>query len=72
MIRIRLTRKGRKKAPFYKIIAIEKSRKREGKPLEVLGYWNPAKDEKVFDKKAIEEWVKKGAQMSAKVKELTS
>ena len=72
MIRIRLTRKGRKKAPFYKIIAIEKSRKREGKPLEVLGYWNPAKDEKVFDKKKIEEWVKKGAQMSAKVKELTS
>lgn len=70
MIRIRLTRKGKKNDPFYRIVAIESDKKREGKPLEVLGYWHPASKDKKVDKKAIDKWVKKGAQVSSAVKKL--
>jgi small subunit ribosomal protein S16 len=70
MIKIRLTRKGKKNDPFYRIVAIESSKKREGEPLEVLGYWHPKSKDKKIDEKAIEDWVKKGAQISKGVKEL--
>jgi small subunit ribosomal protein S16 len=70
MIRIRLTRKGKKNDPFYRIVAIESDKKREGEPLEVLGYWHPASKDKKIDKKAIDKWVKKGAQVSSAVKKL--
>ena len=64
MIKIRLARHGKKNDPFYKIVAIEKSRKREGKALEVLGHFHPATQEKVVNKKKIKEWVSKGAQIT--------
>lgn len=70
MIKIRLARHGKKNDPFYKIVAIEKNRKREGKPLEVLGYWHPAKDDKKIDKKKIKKWLSNGAQITKGVKKL--
>ena len=71
MIKIRLDRRGAKKAPFYKIVAVEESRKRGGKALDIIGYWNPQTNDKKIDKKKLEEWVKKGAQITKAVKELT-
>ena len=70
MIRIRLARKGKKNDPFYRIVAIEKRRKRSGKALEVLGYWHPAKKSVKIDKKKVDDWVKKGAQISTGVAKL--
>lgn len=70
MIVIRLAKHGKTNDPFYRIVAIKKSRRREGIPLEVLGYWHPKKDTKKIDKKKIAEWVSKGAQISKAVKEL--
>ena len=70
MIRIRLKRKGKTNDPFYRIIAIESEKKRGGEALEVLGYWHPASKDKKIDKKAIEKWVGKGAQVSKAVQEL--
>lgn len=70
MIRIRLKRKGKTNDPFYRIIAIESEKKRGGEPLEVLGYWHPASKDKKIDKKAIDRWVEKGAQVSAAVEKL--
>ena len=70
MVTIRLSRLGRKKAPFYRVVAIDASKKRDGMVLEVLGFWNPAKKEKQIDKEKMAAWVTKGAQLSAKVKEL--
>jgi len=64
MVKIRLARHGKKNNPFFKIVAIEKSRKREGKVLDILGYFHPLKDEKTMDKKKIKEWVEKGAQIT--------
>jgi small subunit ribosomal protein S16 len=70
MIKIRLSRGGVKNAPFYRIIAIEKTRKREGKPLDILGFWHPAKNTKKIERKKIDEWVKKGAQITKAVQKL--
>jgi len=70
MIVIRLSRGGVKNRPFYKIIAIEKSRKRSGKALDKLGFWFPSKEEFQIDKKKLDSWVKKGAQVSLAVQKL--
>ena len=70
MVTVRLARHGKTNDPFYRIVAVESSRKRGGKPLEILGYWHPKKDVKKVDKKKIEEWVAKGATVSMAVTKL--
>lgn len=70
MIAIRLSRFGRKKAPFYRVVAVDSIKKRDGMVLEILGTWNPAKKELKVEKEKIGDWVKKGAQVSATVKKL--
>lgn len=68
MVTIRLSRFGRKKAPFYRVVAVDSGKKATGKYLEVLGTWNPIKKELKLEKEKIQTWVKKGAQVSATVK----
>ncbi len=70
MIKIRLSRKGATNNAFYRIVAVEEGKKRDGKVLEILGFWHPAKAEKKVDKKQIEAWVAKGAQKSKAVEQL--
>ncbi len=70
MIKIRLTRGGTKNKPFYRIVAIEESRKREGKPQDILGYWHPAKDTKKIDKKKLKFWIERGAKVTKAVEKL--
>lgn len=70
MVAIRLSRYGRKKAPFYRIVAVDSTKKAVGSVLEVLGTWNIAKKKLVVDTNKVDEWIKKGAQISATVKKL--
>lgn len=70
MVKIRLSRLGKRNDPFYRIVAIDSQKKREGAFLEVLGYWHPREDKKKIDKKALDKWVENGAQVSAAVKKL--
>ena len=70
MIAIRLSRYGRKKAPFYRIVAVDAKKKATGMGLEFLGTWNPRKKELEVSKEKVSAWVKKGAQISATVKKL--
>jgi small subunit ribosomal protein S16 len=70
MVAIRLARYGRKKGAFYRIVAVDSTKKTAGENLEVLGYWNPIKKDLKIDKKKLDIWVKKGAQISATVKKL--
>ena len=67
MVTIRLSRLGKKNDPFYRIVAIEKSRKRAGKALANLGYWHPKKDDLKIKKNEIKKWVENGAQVSKAV-----
>ena len=70
-VRIRLARMGKKKAPMYRIVAIDKRSKRDGAFLENLGTYNPLSGELVqFHAEKIQAWVEKGAQMSETVVKL--
>ena len=62
MLKIRLKRLGAKKAPTYRIIVINSTTKREGRPVQELGFYNPKTKEMKLDKAAAESWISKGAQ----------
>ena len=69
---LRLTRRGAKKKPFYRIVATDSRSPRDGRFLEVLGTYDPLKTEdniKVDADKAMA-WIKKGAQPSQTVASL--
>ena len=70
MIKIRLSRGGAKKAPYWHIVAIDESKKRDGAPLEILGHWHPAKGDIQIDRKKIEGWITKGAVVTKAVEKL--
>lgn len=70
MLKIRLKRLGAKKAPTYRVIVINSTTKREGKPVEELGYYNPKTKEMKLNKESAEAWIKKGAQPTDTVKYL--
>lgn len=71
-VRLRLQRQGRPKRPYYRLVAIDKRVKRDGKPIEVLGQYDPmAESEKIkVDRARIDYWLKKGAQPSPTVASL--
>ena len=67
---IRFSRGGRRKAPFYRIIAIDSRKRREGRPLEFLGYYDPMSKETNLNAPAIKKWIGTGAQCSDTVENL--
>ncbi len=70
MVTIRLSRFGRKKAPFYRIVAVDSGKKATGKYLDLIGTYNPAKKELKVDREKVKAWVAKGSQISLTVKKL--
>ena len=72
MIKIRLSRAGAKKRPFYSVVAIDGHARRDGRPLEYLGTYDPITKPKqiALDAEKIDAWVKKGAQVSDAVSAL--
>jgi small subunit ribosomal protein S16 len=71
-VRIRLTRKGAKKRPFYRIVATDSEAPRDGRFLEVLGYYDPLKDpaQVHIDEDKVNKWIGKGAKLSETVRSL--
>jgi small subunit ribosomal protein S16 len=74
MVKIRLSRGGAKKRPFYHIIVTDVRNARDGGNIERLGYFNPiaaGKDVRLqLDTEKVKAWVEKGAQMTEKVRAL--
>ncbi len=70
MLKIRLKRMGAKKSPSYRIVVINSTTKREGKPIQELGFYNPKTKEMKFDLASAQDWVKKGAQPTETVQYL--
>lgn len=64
MVKVRLTRMGRKKAPFYRLVAADSRFPRDGRFIEILGYYNPLRDpaEVKIDSQKVFKWLKNGAQ----------
>ena len=74
MVKIRLTRGGAKKRPFYHVIVTDQRSARAGRNIERVGYYNPvaAGNDKPYelDLERMKHWVGLGAQMSEKVADL--
>lgn len=72
MVKIRLTRLGKKGQPFYRIVAIPSQRKRGGAFLEILGFYNPLKNpaEVKINQDRYLHWISRGAQPSQTVANL--
>jgi small subunit ribosomal protein S16 len=72
MVKIRLTRIGSKKRAYYRVMAIDERKQRDGRPLEYLGTYDPGMNPPALniDVAGIEGWVSKGAQLSDTVKSL--
>ena len=71
---IRLTRMGRNKRPFYRIVVTDSRKRRDSGWIESIGYYNPVVEPKVLkiDEERLNYWLSVGAQPSEKVKKLTA
>lgn len=71
-VRIRLTRLGRKKKPFYRLVVADSECKRDGKFLDIVGTYDPMQDPAVIkiDNSKLEDWMGRGAVPSTTVKSL--
>ena len=74
MLMIRLSRRGARKQPYYRIVVIEKDRARDGRSVEVVGTYNPRTNPATVELKhdRVEYWKSKGAQMSETVSRLVA
>ena len=72
MVKIRLQRQGKKKAPFYHIVVADSKSPRDGKIIEQIGTYDPMTDPAtvVLNKELLEKWIKNGAKPTDTVKKL--
>jgi small subunit ribosomal protein S16 len=72
VLMIRLSRRGARKQPQYRIVVIEKDRARDGRSVEVVGTYNPRTTPATVELKRdrVEYWKSKGAQLSERVSKL--
>jgi len=72
MLKIRLSRTGKKHAPSFRIVVIPKERPRDGKAVEVLGHFNPSTNPPTLSVKRerLQYWLERGAQLTKPVEKL--
>ena len=74
MVKIRLTRGGAKKRPFYHIIVTDSRSARDGRNIERVGYYNPVasgNEKRIeLDIARVDHWVGQGAQLTDEVRNL--
>ena len=72
MLRIRLSRHGKKGDPHYRVVVAEKKNARDGRFVEIVGYYNPAMEpvRLHLDLDRVDHWVEQGAQPSNTVRVL--
>ena len=63
-VKIRLTRLGKKKSPFYRIVVADSRNKRDGRVIEEIGTYDPNTDPSTYkvDEEAAKKWLANGAQ----------
>jgi small subunit ribosomal protein S16 len=62
MLKLRLKRIGRKRSPSYRLVIMENSSRRDGRPIEEVGYYNPISKNYKLDKEKIQKWLSYGVQ----------
>ena len=71
-LKLRLTRMGSKKKPFYRIVAVDSASRRDGRALDYVGYYNPmtVPAEIKIDQDKVKSWIELGAQPTDTVRSL--
>lgn len=71
---IRLTRMGRKKKPFYRIVVTDSRKRRDGGWIESIGFYSPLSEPATIqiDSQRLQYWKSVGAKMSQRVEKLSS
>lgn len=62
MLKLRLKRTGKKRSPSYRLVVMENLTRRDGKPIEELGYYNPVNKQYKFDIEKIKKRLNEGVQ----------
>jgi small subunit ribosomal protein S16 len=72
LVRLRFQREGKPGQAYYRLVAIDRRAKRNGRPVEVVGYYNPRliKDKLTLNEARVKYWYSKGALPSETVKNL--
>ena len=72
MVKLRLTRMGAKKNPFYRIVATDSRKARDGQYIEQIGIYDPVAEPKVvrIDEELAKKWLAAGAQPTDTVRTL--
>jgi small subunit ribosomal protein S16 len=60
MLKLRLKRIGRKRAPSYRLVVMENTCRRDGRPVEELGYYDPISKNYKFDVEKVQKWLNYG------------
>lgn len=60
MLKLRLKRTGRKRSPSYRLVIMENTTRRDGRPVEELGYYSPITKKFNFDNEKIVKWLNYG------------
>ena len=62
MVKIRLTRTGKKNAPSYRLVAADSRSPRDGKNIEILGFYDPINASEKINVERVDYWISNGAQ----------
>ena len=69
-VKMRLTRMGDKKSPFYRIVVIDSHKARDGQYVDLVGTYNPLKEELNLDVDKAKKWIANGVQPTETVRTL--
>lgn len=70
MLKLRLKRIGRKGSPSYRLVIMENTTRRDGRPIEQVGYYNPISKKSKLDKDKIKKWLSYGVKPTTTVSNL--
>ena len=70
MLKLRLKRNGRKRQPSYRLVIMESTSRRNGRPIDEVGYYNPITKESYLNQEKIIKWLNYGVQPTETVFQL--
>jgi small subunit ribosomal protein S16 len=62
MLKLRLKRTGKKRSPSYRLVIMENTFRRDGRPIDEVGYYNPITKQYKFNPEKIKKWLNYGVQ----------
>lgn len=62
MLKLRLKRTGRKRSPSYRLVIMENTSRRDGRPVDEVGYYDPISKKYKFESNKIKKWLSYGVQ----------